>query len=58
VGGDAEKEADTRGGRLTNQSHPGFTGGSTCLTTITGDTGANYILPNMLTTPVSGDDMV
>ena len=44
--------------RLANQLHPGFLGGSTCLTAITGYTGTNYIFPSMLSALVSRDDMV
>ena len=43
---------------LVNQFHPGFLRRSTCLAAVAGDTGADHIFPGMLTTPITGDDVV
>ncbi len=55
---DMKKQAAAWGRWRVNQLHPGFAGGSTSLAAVAGDTGADHILPGMLTTPVSGNDMV
>ena len=58
VSGDVKKTVIAWPGRLTNQSHPSLLRGSTCLSTVTGDTGTNDIFPSMLPASVSRDDVV
>ena len=58
MGGDIKGDIAGRLGRLAGQLHSGLLGGPACLATVTGDAGADHILPGMLTTLVSWNNVV
>jgi len=56
--GDAEEKLVAGISRFTDELHPGFLRGSSCLAAVAEHTGAYHIFPGMLTSPVAGNDVV